>query len=192
MSWRIFCSCLIVALVFTSARAQTTLSLSLSEDSGDQFCLDLSAMYLGDEEKHLGSQNYRLFYDSQLMQLDPDASISYLPGDDYTFRIVQNRGGVDGSEVGILPFDSHLGFINASVIHNSAPADGFRLGTGKIPVRLIRLCFELNASEPGSVVIARRGLTDGYGRAFTELAAGDKDGTTQSIIIEEYSDFSPR
>ncbi len=174
-------------LLVGQGEADVRLVPSVSE--GENQCFDLQLLYSG-KEVTLGSQNYRLFYNSESMRLIEEKSLMHLRSDHYAFKVVQHNAGIDASGVGDIAFEKNLGFINATIILNDPRMTGERLGkvSGWTPV--IQFCFEqLKTPNKGDIILARKQLTSDYGRAFIELSYIDDTGAISSLPIKNYLDL---
>lgn len=176
-------------LVITlGAQYNTDVRISPATDNED--CYNVELDYQADNPSKLASQNYRIFYDSRLSTFSKKDSYLLLPEEDYVFSVVQTNHDIDASGVGPLPFEGHLGFINATVLLNDTRLDGLTLdkGTGWTPT--VQLCFEMAEDvDLPHIVLARKDLTISYGRAFVELSIVDKFDSIQSLVIENYLDL---
>ena len=180
---------ILCGLVFTLG-AQYNTDVRISPSTDNPTCYNIELDYQADNPSKLASQNYRIFYDSRLSTFDKGASNLLLPNDDYSFSVVQTNHDIDASGVGPLPFEEHLGFINASVLLNDNRLDGLTLDKEVGWTPTVQLCFELadNVDRP-HIVLARKDLTFSYGRAFVELSVVDRFDAIQSLALENYHDL---
>jgi len=104
--------------------------------------------------------------------------------------VVQANHDIDASGVGPLPFEGHLGFINATVLLNDIRLEGLTLDREKGWTPTVQLCFDMAKEvDRPHIVLARKDLTKSYGRAFVELSIVDKFDAIQSLAIEKYLDL---
>jgi len=171
-----------------SAQYSTEVRVSQSEEKEN--CYNVELNYQSDNVSKLASQNYRIFYDSRLSNFDKESSRLKLPDDDYAFSIVQTNHDIDASGVGPLPFEGHLGFINATVLLNDTRLEGLTLDQEKGWTPTVQFCFQMiEDHKTPHIVLARPDLTGLYGRAFVELSIVDQFDSIQSLTIDNYSDL---
>ncbi len=118
----------------------------------------------------LAGQNYRLYYNSDAVMLE-DASIkSQLPASYTPMKLVQHTFDADATGFGVLPFESHLGFINLANDYNLSSAAPVTIGVGET-ADIADLCFNVtDASQDSGLTWAREDLTQSYATAFVEIA----------------------
>ena len=173
------------------AQSITDVRLNSAHSVGELSCYDVQLNYHGDEVS-LASQNYRLFYDAMHLDFEEEKSTMFLPSDQYTFNVIQHNDGVDASGIGGLPFEEHLGFINATVIFNDPRFSGLKLKSDEQWVSVIQFCFQqIEKGVSGQIVLARESKTAAYGRAFVELSLADANGSIATLPIAKYIDINP-
>ncbi len=119
----------------------------------------------------LAGQNYRLYYNSNAVILDEEHIQSYLPETYTSMKVVQHVFDVDATGFGILPFESHLGFINLATDFKLSTAGPVSIGSGE-SVNVAGLCFNISDETLDSgLTWAKEDLTQTYATAFVEIAA---------------------
>jgi len=129
----------------------------------------------------LAGQNYRLYYDSDGMLLNEGSVKTLLPATYEPIKLVQHYFDVDASGFGVLPFESHLGFINLATDHNLVSGGALLLVKGK-PLPVASFCFHVNEGKESTVIWAQDNLTHTYATAFVEIAVNDGQEMKKSNI----------
>ena len=167
--------------------AQVTVSLERQEVSAspEQQCYHIHLRNIGKSSIALAGQNYRMYYDSEHATFDESSITSFLPGQYTSMKLVQHHYDADASGFGILPYESHLGFINLATDLNLDAATAHTLPVGK-DVAIAQLCFNVSDSAPLSITWAQDRHTHTYATAFVELALMDDGGKISKAQIGEY------
>lgn len=176
--------------VDTQVNASIQLKLMNPESKAqDQFCYILELKLEEEQKVFLASQNYRLFYNASEMKYRPDLSSLILSEENYDLRIVQDLTGIDASGVGVLPFESNLGFINATIVLMGSSHTGTSLRGPDIPVEIGQFCFEpIKPKAEPKIVFARKNYTSAYGRAYSEISIFNLDQNVSTLNITHYGD----
>lgn len=119
----------------------------------------------------LAGQNYRFYYDSDAMKLDESSILNYLPKSYTAMNLVQHSYDMDATGFGVLPFESHLGFVNLAADYKLSTGSPVMIGMGET-VDVTRLCFNiLDVPKEASLAWASEDITHTYATAFVELAS---------------------
>ncbi len=139
----------------------------------------------------LAGQNYRFYYDSEVLSLDTEASSSALSGRMYTeLSLEDHLNGVQADDVNQVTFDDNLGFVNFSIDLHDLKNGGISLATDKWTT-VARLKFDVKKEEVGyDLVWGREGATDLYATAFVELQEWNSSNDLADIEITYYGDLS--
>lgn len=118
----------------------------------------------------LGSQNYRFYYDARQLRFRQDQSRSLLPSAMYSDLIlIQDIHDSDARGFGSLDFDQHLSFINIAINDGGDPQNLVSLPS-EAKIKSARVCFDNANKGDHEIIWSRRGVTDGYATAFTEIS----------------------
>ena len=139
----------------------------------------------------LAGQNYRFYYDSEVLTLDTEASASALTGRKYTeLSLEDHKSGIQADQVNQVTFDDNLGFVNFSIDLHDLKDGGEILSTDEWTT-VARLKFEVKQEDVGyDLVWGRRGATDLYATAFVELQEWKSSTTLEKVEITYYGDLS--
>ena len=140
----------------------------------------------------LAGQNYRFYYDSEVLELDTDASDSNLPVGTYgevTFE--DHMSGVDADHVNQLSFDDNLGFANFSIELLDPRKGGVALTKGRGWMTIATLKFEVKKENAAyDVVWGREGVSELYATAFVEMGQWVSANKLDKLNIVTYGDLS--
>ncbi len=143
-----------------------------------------------DTEVVLADQNYRLYYDSELLSLDRAESFSDLPMDKYSdLEVLELFEGIKANHVKQLAFDQSLGFVNFKIdlLDNSNGGIALHKGDGWQKVAVLK--FEIKNDEvPAQMVWSRPQVTDQYATAFVELMEWVSPNQTAPLEVKKYAD----
>jgi len=139
----------------------------------------------------LAGQNYRFYYDSEVLALDTEASASALPGKKYSaLALNDHKSGIQADKVNQVTFDDNLGFVNFTIDLDDLRDGGISLTTDKWTT-VARLKFDVKKMEAGyDLVWGREGATDRYATAFVELQEWKSSSSLEKIDIVYYGDLS--
>ena len=139
----------------------------------------------------LAGQNYRFYYDSEILSLDTEASASALPGLKYTeLSIEGHKSGIQADKVNQVTFDDNLGFVNFSIDLHDLKNGGISLTTDAWTT-VARLKFDVKKEDAGyDLVWGREGATDLYATAFVELQEWKSSTSLEKVDIVFYGDLS--
>lgn len=170
---------IISCLLVTCLSAQTEdLELRFSKSDhvkSDELCYSIELKALDKDYLQLGSQTYRIYYDSNDGRFLRQSAESLLNAT-YTLKVVQSVHNSDASGYGNIEFDSNLGFINIT-ISDSGVLEELVSFSQENWLSTANICFEKNeeSSEIG-LIWARKELTNGYATAFTSVSTQYWDG----------------
>ena len=149
------------------------LSLESLDCETNQACYSVELKSEGRTAFTLGSQEYALFYNSDVATFVQGVSV--MEQNIFTpFTLVENTENSDESDKNGIDFDSDLGFL-----HYNINLSGFEASTFEVPtntwVRTSTLCFNISPDAIGdpnkcfNVVWGRSGLTDEYSSATVKI-----------------------
>lgn len=140
-------------------------------DISNQECYKIQLKNKSSKAVGLAGQNYRLYYNSDAVILDESNIQNYLPKSYTAMNLVQHVYDVNATGFGVLPFESHLGFINLATDYKLSSGMPAMIGTGET-VDIAKMCFNItDASKDGELIWAREDLTQTYATAFVEIAS---------------------
>ena len=89
------------------------------EDSKELF-IEVQVRNTSQADLSLAGQNYRFYYDSEILNLEAEKSTSTLPSTSYTAITFEgHKKGIQADKVNQVSFDDNLGFVNFSIdLHN--------------------------------------------------------------------------
>lgn len=168
------------------------LNPSFYDKSTNTVYVDVELKYNGYGHFKLADQNYRLYYDSAMLQLDEDYSRSDLPQDLYSsIQFMEVYEGLEADQVNQLNFDDHLGFINFNIDLNNDTEGGISLIQDEIWHRVAVLNFKVEDKDALSQIVwSRNDATENYATAFVEIMEWISPNKTAAASIEDYVDAS--
>ncbi len=168
------------------------LNPSFYDESTQTVYVDVELKYNGYGHFRLADQNYRLFYDSALLQLEEDYSRSDLPQDLYSpIQFMEVMEGLEADQVNQLNFDDHLGFINFNIDLNNDSEGGVSIKKDELWHRVAVLNFKVEDKNALSQIVwSRTDATDDYATAFVEIMEWVSPNKTEVASIEDYVDAS--
>ncbi len=139
----------------------------------------------------LAGQNYRFYYDSEVLALDTESSASALSGRMYTeLSLEDHLSGVQADDVNQVTFDDNLGFVNFSIDLHDLKNGGISLIKDEWTT-VARLKFDVKLEGADyDLVWGREGATDLYATAFVELQEWKSSNSLEKVNITYYGDFS--
>ena len=177
-----------------SAQKDVTLRLNPSfyDESRQTVYVDIELQYNGSGAFRLADQNYRLYFDSELMTIDEDYSRSDLPQDVYSaLAISEIYEGLDADRINQLDFDDKLGFINFNIDLINTQQGGIVFRQDDLWHRVAVLAFKVEDKESLSQIVwSRPEMTDEYATAFVEIMEWVAPNKTEVASIEDYVDAS--
>ena len=164
-------------VLFNAATSELTVDIEILNEESSFFIL--------------GSQNYRLFYDSKQLLLNRKKSVSELPDVYYDdIQIVDNVSGVNAKAVSDLLYDADLGFLNFNINLKDNTKGGIRISGSDGWIKIASLSFKvIDPSIPSRATWARKDITQKYASAFVELAEWKGPQKIESISISSYHDL---
>ncbi|MCZ2102254.1 MAG: hypothetical protein LC107_12045, partial [Chitinophagales bacterium] len=139
-------------------------------DAGNQECYKIQLKNKSSKPIGLAGQNYRLYYNSDAVILDENDIENFLPDTYTSLELIQHEFDVDATGFGILPYESHLGFINLATDYKLSSGSPVMLGVGKT-IDVAGLCFYISDSKQSSdLTWAHEDVTQSYATAFVEIA----------------------
>ena len=165
---------------------------SFYDDQTQTVYVDIELQYNGSGSFRLADQNYRLYFDSQLMKLDEDYSRSDLPQDLYSpLTISEIYEDLDADQINQLNFDDQLGFINFNIDLIDVVHGGISFDQDDQWHRIAILAFKVEDKESLSQIVwSRPEVTDEYATAFVEIMEWIAPNKTETKVITDYVDAS--
>ena len=139
----------------------------------------------------LAGQNYRFYYNSEVLSLDASASESNLSGSSYSqLRFENNLEGIEADHVNQLIFDDNLGFANFSIDLTNTERGGVAIGNEQWTT-VATLMFRVKDKDGRyDLVWGRNGVTDLYATAFVEIGEWTEANLIDKVRIVKYIDLS--
>jgi len=185
---------LLCACICVIGQATTDITLRLNpafyDDQNNQLYVSVEISYDGHGVFQLADQNYRLYYDSQLLSLVKDMSRSDLPMDLYSpINFLESFEQLQADNVNQLEFDDNLGFINFSIDLNDNTGGGLSIRKDDNWETIAVLNFEvLDNSALSQIVWSQSERTSGYATAYVEIMEWKAPNETKPVEIQEYID----
>ena len=166
------------------------LNPSFYDDQSQTIFVDVELRYQGKGQLNLADQNYRLYYDSDVMRLKEDQSRSDLPQDLYSkLQFMEVYEDLNADAVNQLAFDDHLGFVNFNIDLNSTAHAGIALRREDDWQRVAVLTFKISDRNALSQIVwSQTGTTDEYATAFVEIMEWIAPNETEPVGVNEYID----
>ena len=142
---------------------------------------------------NLAGQNYRFYYDSEILSLDTEKSTSALPSTSYTdIAFEGHKKGIQADKVNQISFDDNLGFVNFSIDLHNLKDGGVNLSKDDWTA-VARLKFEVKEESVAyDLVWGRDGATEKYATAFVEMQEWVSSSKLDKIDITFYGDLSSK
>ena len=152
--------------------------------------VDVELRYLGQGNFTLADQNYRLYFDSELLSLNAKESHSDLPQDLYSdIQFMELLEELRADEINQLAFDDNLGFVNFNIDLNNLEEGGLPINRADSWQRVAVLNFKVkDPKELSEIVWSHSGSTDNYATAFVEIMEWVAPNQTEPVEIEEFID----
>ncbi len=174
----IFTLSLLCLSAFLFGQVQVNL-IPLEYEKYDKQCVSIDLNNLEDSDVILYGQNYRIYYDASILELDPSSVVSFLPSDSYSEAVIkQDVSHVDAAGFGTLPFESDLGFVNFYIDYNNQVGGALQIESGT-KHSIAKLCFDGEAPTNENVLWASREHTSTYATAFNEMKIIQSNNHTQ-------------
>ena len=162
-------------------------------ESNKELFIEVQVRNTSEAEINLAGQNYRFFYDSEVLTLDTEKSESALPSDAYTGITFENhQKGIKADKVNQISFDDNLGFANFSIDLHNLKDGGIALSKDAWTTVAI-LKFQVEAESVAyDLVWGRDGATDKYATAFVEMQEWVSSKVLNKIDVTLYGDLSSK
>jgi len=162
------------------------------DNQSQELYVDIQVKYAQKGQLILAGQNYRFYYDSEVLSLDVDATDSKLSSDSYgAITFEDHLSGIEADHVNQLDFDDNLGFANFSINLSDNVNGGLTLTEGSDWVSVATLKFDIiKAGAAYDVVWGREGMSDLYATAFVEVARWVSPIKLDIVNISYYGDLS--
>lgn len=139
----------------------------------------------------LAGQNYRFYYDSEVLSLDETASESSLPSDTYGALKFENHiQNVKANHVNQLSFDDNLGFVNFAIDLTDNENGGVYVNKDEWTTVATLKFTVLEIEKRYDVVWGRKGVSDLYATAFVELGEWVGSNVIDKVNIVYYGDLT--
>lgn len=149
--------------------AQLDVRLSqIPESTTGQNCYHITVENLSTKPISLAGQNYRLYYDSDALFFKETSLLSFLTSSYTPLKLVEHHFDADASGFGLLPYESHLGFINLATDYHIPSGRPLKLDVRK-PLAIAQLCFDANPEKVHRIDWANKDITKMYATAFVEI-----------------------
>ena len=176
-------------------------SLAFASDVEIRFAntqYDMEKMYVDVEIKStngsfiLGSQNLRVYYNTDAVALNDGLSRSTLSREMYSeLNVVNKFEKVNADEVNQLSFDNDLGFANLTIELEDMLNGGSSVNGEWSKVAV--LVFDvINEDQTAELVWAREGKGDAYATAFVEMAEWVAPNRIITRDVNEFHDLSTK
>ncbi len=139
----------------------------------------------------LAGQNYRVFYNTDLLALDETKSDIKLPEGKYSDLTFHNTmEEIEATGIGTLEFDDNLGFTNFSIDLIDQLSGGVTLENDDNWTTVATLSFNIKSDvDDLHLVWGREGVSHDYATAYVEMAEWIAPKKIQSLDINEYFDL---
>ena len=180
------------SLIYGTSVVDVRLHHNSLDKSKNALYVDIDVRVDQRDHVNLAGQNYRIYYPSDLLSLDPEASKSQLPRQQYSKLLFSNiLENIEARGSGALTFDDDLGFANFAVELLNDQEGGFQLSGNDGWVTIATLKFDIVGEiEEVSMVWGRKGLSESYATAFVEIAAWEAPLQTSAVEIGQHIDYN--
>ncbi len=140
----------------------------------------------------LAGQNYRIYYNTEMLSLNTDKTELNLPADKYTpIAFHSTIEGIDATGAGALSFDDNLGFANFSIDLTDQVNGGIIVSDGDDWITVATLGFDMTSdADELYLVWGREEMSEDYATAYVEMAEWVAPKKIQSLLVNEYTDLS--
>ena len=168
------------------------LNPSFYDDFNQSIYVDVEMKYDGAGTFTLADQNYRLYFDSELLTLNEEMSRSDLPTDLYSkVQFLEILEGLEAGIINELPFDDDLGFINFTIDLQDSRDGGLEIREEDEWQRVAVLNFKVkDASSLSQIVWSTNDKTERYATAFVEIMEWLAPNHTEPVQVQEFIDAS--
>lgn len=144
-----------------------------------------------DDALVLAGQNYRIFYNTDVLTLNEELSDTKLPQGKYTDIIFTNTvENVKASGFGALDFEDNMGFSNFSIDLLDQVDGGVTIDSGDEWTTVATLNFNIaDDIDDMQLVWGRQDRSEEYATAFVEMAEWISPKKIVSLDINEYHDL---
>jgi len=144
-----------------------------------------------DDALVLAGQNYRIFYNTDVLSLNEELSDTKLPQGKYTDIIFTNTvENVKASGIGALDFDDNMGFSNFSIDLLDQVDGGVTIDAGDVWTTVATLNFTITDDiDDMQLVWGRESRSEEYATAFVEMAEWVSPRKIVSLDVNEYHDL---
>ena len=144
-----------------------------------------------DDALVLAGQNYRIFYNTDVLTLNEELSDTKLPVGKYTDILFTNTvENVKASGIGALDFDDNMGFSNFSIDLLDQVDGGVTINAGDEWTTVATLNFTITDDiDDMQLVWGREDRSEEYATAFVEMAEWVSPRKIASLNVSEYHDL---
>jgi hypothetical protein len=187
--------CIIAALFISAQISASDINLRFTpanlDAASNELYVNIEVQYTQKGQLILAGQNYRFYYDSEVLDLNQEGSSSNLSSSygDITFE--DNLRGIEADHVNQLIFDDNLGFVNFSIDLSDVSNGGLALTEDMGWVSIATVKFDVkDADKRYDIVWGREGVSDLYATAFVEIAQWVSPSKLDIVSISNYGDLS--
>jgi len=157
-------------------------------------CYQLTIVNQGATSWNLAGQNYRIFYNSETMNIKLDSLESLLSTDYSDVIVVQSIENTDATFVnGTLTYESDLGFLNCFIDLSDIVSGGEEI-LPNAQLNIAQICFEILPITVDEICLdldfARENHTSEYAPAFTNISEWINSSTQSAVQIVNYNDLN--
>lgn len=185
----------VMILMSTTIFGKPSVNLRMNVDHFDIetriMSVDVQVSYDQAGSLNLASQNYRFYYDSQLLTLKHDQSSDLLDSRYGSLKWENMQSNIDASSVGDLEFDDNLGFANFSLALVDNVNGGISLSKETGWISVARLTFEVQeGADLYQIVWGRDDMTARYATAFVEIGEWKAENLVELIDVNTFGDVA--
>ncbi len=183
---------LLVSTQLSANEVELRFSKAQYNDSKQELYVNVEVQYTQNGQISLAGQNYRFFYSSDVLELDAQATKSFLSEESYGAVSMDNhKSGIQADKVNQLSFDNDLGFANFSIDLTDIQNGGLVITDNDGWVTVARLKFDVKRTGAAyDIVWGREGVSDLYATAFVEMGEWVASSTIEKVSVSYYGDLT--
>lgn len=162
----------IFTLISLSAQVNIGTELNRTSETDNSLCVSIDLHNTKEVAMRIEGQNVRVYYDSDKLAFDKVFMDGMMTSTAYEYELVMNKSGLSKDEVDQLSFDNHMGFLNFAITARDE-VENRSIIESQLSFHAQTVCFTKKVDEISSsdIVLARKGVTDGYSKAFVVVEA---------------------
>lgn len=162
----------IFTLISLSAQVNIGTELNRTSETDNSLCVSIDLHNTKEVAMRIEGQNVRVYYDSDKLAFDKVFMDGMMTSTAYEYELVMNKSGLSKDEVDQLSFDNHMGFLNFAITARDE-VENQSIIESQLSFHAQTVCFTKKVDEISSsdIVLARKGVTDGYSKAFVVVEA---------------------